>query len=412
MPWKDQSIVRSRVQFIEDHATGLLSMSELCRSYGISRTTGYKWLERFRAGQPLSDRSRTPRRCPHRTSEALERAIVAERRKHPRWGPDKIRAVLLRREPDEPWPSSTTMGAILERHGLTQPRRRRRRPGPDRPITPIEPSEPNEVWSTDFKGEFRMGDRRYCYPLTVADVHSRYIVGCTALTCTGCDPAWAAFERLFAEYGLPWAIVSDNGTPFASGGLAGLTRLSVWWIRLGVLPVTIQPGRPQQNGKHERMHRTLKAHTTRPPGADLADQQLRFDRFRQEYNHDRPHAALDQRPPAELYRPSPRPMPAKLAAPDYPGHYEVRRVRAKGAIKWAGGERFVSQALAGEWIGLEEIDEGAWSVYLDRFLIARLHGPTGQIVSARPACRWPAPLALRARSAAQRQAQECQPCSL
>ena len=412
MPWKDQSIMESRVRFVRDYAKGLLTMRELCATYGISRPTGYKWLGRAASGQSLADRSRAPHHCPHRTPAALERAIVAERLRHPDWGPDKVRTILQRREPDKPWPSSTTMGAILKRHDLVQPRRPRRRRSAGHPAAPIRAGQSNDVWSADFKGQFRMGDRQYCYPLTVADAHSRYLIGCLGLPTTAGESARAVFERLFGAYGLPRAILTDNGGPFAChDALARLSRLSVWWVRLGILPVTIAPGKPQQNGKHERMHRTLKAATTRPPGADLADQQARFDRFRREFNHDRPHAALDQRPPTQCYRRSPRPMPAKLDEPDYPGHFEVRRVRPDGTIKFAGRRRFLSTTLAGQWIGLEEVDDGVWSVYLDWLRIARYRPGDGELVGVSPASRWAAPLALRAHCAAQRDQPECQPCT-
>jgi len=383
MAWKDLSIVDARVSFVSDHSAGLLNMSELCVKYGISRPTGYKWLARARAGESLADRSRVPRRCPHRTPARLVESILAERRKHPRWGPDKIRHVLQRRHPSEPWPSATTMmGNLFKRHGLCSPRRRRRR-ADDVYRGPVEADCANAVWTCDFKGEFRLGNGQLCYPLTVADKHSRFLLGCTGLTGTSTALAQPVFERLFGEYGLPQMILSDNGTPFASSGFCGLSRLSVWWMRLGIVPMTIEPGQPQQNGSHERMHRTLKAETTRPPGEDMAEQEDRFDGFRYEFDYERPHAALSLDCPCEHYTPSPRVMPKALPEPSYPGHYELRRVRHNGEIKLKGKKWYLSLALTGQMLGLEEVDEDAWSIYLDRFLLARLDVRSGTLTAAR-----------------------------
>jgi transposase InsO family protein len=297
-------------------------------------------------------------------------ALVAERRKHPRWGPRKLLAYLSKRQPTWPWPAASTAGEILKRHGLVVPRRRRRRrEHPGRPK--FEAKAANDLWSTDFKGQFRTGDRRYCYPLTVADRCSRYLLGCEGLLTTAHAGARPVMESLFREYGLPRGILSDNGSPFSSSALRGLSRLSVWWIKLGIQPVLIEPGKPQQNGGHERMHRTLKEETTRPPAGDVAAQQQRFDAFRQEYNEERPHEALGQRTPSELYEPSPRAYPERLEEMEYPGHYEVRRVRSRGDIKWQGSLLFVSEALVGERVGLEETDDRIWSLYFGTLLLAR-----------------------------------------
>ncbi len=412
MPWKDLSTVEARVSFVSDYSSGLLTMTELCVKYGISRQTGYKWLGRSQAGQSLLDRSRAPHHCPHRTDARLIELILAMRHKRPTWGPDKIRHVLQKQHPAEPWPSATTMGNLFQRHGLNQARARRRRPAGEAYRAPVNSDQANAVWTCDFKGEFRLGDQQLCYPLTVADMHSRFLLGCTGLTGTSTSLAQPVFERLFREYGLPEMILSDNGTPFASSGFGGLSKLSVWWMRLGIAPMTIEPGRPQQNGRHERMHRTLKAATARPPGDDLADQQARFDGFREEFNHERPHAGLSLDCPCDHYEPSPRVMPTRLPEPAYPGHYELRRVRHSGEMKLKSKLWYLSTALSGQLVGLEEVDEGVWSVYLDRFLLARLDVRKEGVTAARRSSGCPTSVALRAPSAGQPDERECQPCSL
>ncbi len=372
MPWSETTVMKERVCLISDLESDLYTMAEVCERHGISRKTGYKWRERFVAEgvDGLKDRSRAPKNCPHRTEERVVEALVEARKKHPRWGPRKLLAILSRRQPEWPWPAPSTAGDILRRHGLVQSRRRRRRhqhPGRAK----VEVHSPNDLWSVDFKGEFRTGDRRYCYPLTVADRCSRYLLGCEGQLSTAQAGARALFESLFDEYGLPKAILSDNGCPFSSKALCGLSRLSVWWIRLGIQPVLIDRGHPEQNGGHERMHRTLKAETTRPPAANLGAQQPLFDGFRQEYNEVRPHEALGQRPPAEIYQPSPRPYPDRVPELEYPGHYEVRQVRPDGCIRWQSRLLFVSEVLARESLGLEEVDDGIWSLHFGPHLLAR-----------------------------------------
>ena len=372
MPWSETTVMTERVSFIADLESNLFTMTEVCKRHGISRPTGYKWAQRWVAEgvDGLKDRSRAPKRCPHRTEERVVEALLEARRKHPRWGPRKLLAILRRRQPTWLWPASSTAGDILKRHGLVQPRRHRHRPQhPGR--VQVEAQLPNDLWSADFKGEFRTGDRRYCHPLTVADRCSRYLLGCEGKLSTAHVGARPVFEQLFCEYGLPKAILSDNGCPFSSTALCGLSRLSVWWIKLGIQPVLIDPGHPEQNGGHERMHRTLKAETTRPPAANLAAQQPLFDAFRQEFNEERPHEALGQRPPAELYLPSPRRYPDRVPEVEYPGHYEVRTVRRDGCIRWQGLPLFVSEVLSRELVGLEEVDDGIWSLHFGPFLLAR-----------------------------------------
>jgi transposase InsO family protein len=372
MPWSETTVMTERVSFIADLESSLFTMTELCEQYGISRKTGYKWASRFVAEGVggLKDRSRAPKRCPHRTEDRVVEALLKLRRKHPRWGPRKLLAILRRRKPRWSLPAASTAGEILKRHGLVEPRRRRRRPQhPGR--VQVEVQSPNDLWSADFKGEFRTGDRRYCYPLTVADRWSRYLLGCEGKRSTAHEGVCPVFEQLFCDYGLPKAILSDNGCPFGARSLCGLSRLSVWWIKLGIQPLLIDPGHPEQNSHHERMHRTLKAETTRPPAANLAAQQPLFDTFRQEFNEQRPHESLDQRPPAELYEPSPRPYPDRVPEVEYPGHYEVRQVRHDGYVRWRGQPLFVSEVLGREPVGLEEVDDGIWSLYFGPLLLAR-----------------------------------------
>ncbi len=372
MPWSKTTPMTERARFIADLESKLYTMTELCERYGISRMTGYKWAKRFVADglRGLEDRSRAPKSCPHQSEAHVIEALVAARHKHPRWGPRKLLKILSKRHPEWSWPAASTAGQILKRHGLVSARRRRKPPQPGR-RPHLEVTSPNDLWTCDFKGQFRTGDRRYCYPLTIADHLSRYLLVCQGQLSTATAGARPVFERVFRENGLPKAILSDNGGPFSSPALGGLSRLSVWWIKLGIQPLRIERGKPQQNGAHERMHRTLKAETTRPPAANLAEQQISFDAFRKEFNDERPHEALDQRPPAQFYAPSPRSYPDPLAQVEYPGHFEVRKVRRNGMIKWQGSDLFLSEVLAGESVGLEEVDDGIWSLHFSGQLLAR-----------------------------------------
>ena len=373
MPWRSSSPMDQKTQFIADFLRHSLPFTELCALYQISRRTGYKWLSRYEElGAPgLEDRPRRPRSCPHQTPRELAEAIIEARRRHPTWGAGKLLALLSRREPDRPWPSRSAACTILSRHGLVRQPRRRRAPGhPGKPASQI--TAPNQVWSADFKGQFKTRDGRYCYPLTVTDNFSRFLLSCRALRSTEVAGARPVFTGLFREYGLPSRIRTDNGVPFATVSLARLSRLSAWWVRLGVLPELIEPGCPQQNGRHERMHRTLKAETARPPAHTLRAQQRSFDRFREEYNRERPHEALGMRAPASLYEPSPRPFPERLPRLEYPAHFETRYVSRNGGIRWRSGWVNVSVTCAGEYVGLEEIDDGVWSVYYGPLRLGRL----------------------------------------
>lgn len=363
MPWKETSLVEERKKFIEDWLTSHTEVSGLCRVYGISRKSGYKWIDRFKmAGLPgLEDRSHATRRHPNEVPEQIRELLIQSRKQHPSWGPKKLRAWLEPRHPNVQLPAASTIGDILQRAGLVTARSRRRRlVGQQGLVTPAQ--EANQVWSTDYKGQFRLGNGRYCYPLTVTDDFSRFVLGCDAHQRTTAQNARKSFEKLFHCYGLPDAMRSDNGTPFASVGAGRLTRLSAWWLKLGIRLERITPGRPQENGRHERMHRTLKAETTRPPSASHAGQQRRFDTWRNEYNQERPHEALEQSTPTQFYCSSGRPYPKQVPSPEYPGHYEVRRVRHDGSIRFRGLEMFLSEALSREPVGLYEVDDGLWRI--------------------------------------------------
>ncbi len=364
MPWQELLTVDLRVRFVADWATGCWSMTTLCAEYGVSRKTGYKWLDRYDVGGPagLSDRSRRPRHSPRATDEDLVNQLVALRRRRPTWGARKLLTLAKRQQPDAAWPSRSTVCDLLKARGLVRARPRRRAPGRlTVPLTP--PTRPNETWTTDFKGEFRTGDGVYCYPLTLRDGFSRYVLRCDALLSPAYGGARRSFERAFAEYGLPERIRSDNGGPFASTGFAGLSRLSVWWLRLGIQIERTAPSHPEQNGSHEQFHHVLKTETARPPAANAAAQQQRFARFCADYNGERPHEALADQVPARYYQPSARPFPARLPAVDYPAHWEVRTVSCDGAISWRHQAVFLSEALAGEHVGLEEVDDGVWTVH-------------------------------------------------
>lgn len=373
MPWTDTDPMTERHKFILTHEEGLFSMTELCQRFGISRKTGYKWLERYREGgaDALHDRSCAPKSCPHRTPEPICQIVIEARRAHPRWGPRKLLDYLKPRHPDVTFPAPSTVGDILKQAGLIEPPRPRRRtkhPG----ASPIDATAPGEVWTADFKGEFRLGSGAYCYPLTIQDAYSRYLLACQAQPSTSYAAARPVFERRFREQGLPKVIRTDNGSPFASRAPGGLSRLSLWWTKLSIGHDRIEPGCPQQNGRHERMHRTLKAETTRPPEGSFAEQQKRFDAFQDEYNQVRPHQALGGQVPALRYRRSDRPLPRRLPAPAYPGHAEVRKVSSVGTIKFKSQVIFISSVLEAEHLALEETEEGIWSLSFYDLLLVRL----------------------------------------
>lgn len=391
MAWKIVKPMEQRVRFVLEVKRKIESIARLCRGFGISRKTGYKWLNRYRTqGLPgLRERSRRPHRNPRQTAAGWVRRIRRLRRRYPHWGPKKLRALLLRRTHHRRVvPARSTIADILQRHRLVVPRLQRRgralRQGPPLRVA----RRPNQVWAVDFKGRFRTGDGRWCEPLTVSDVASRYVLVVRALADQRVEPTQRQFRKLFRQRGLPDCIRCDNGGPFASTGAGGLSRLSVWWQQLGIAVEWITPGHPEQNGVHERMHRTLKQETACPPAANRCAQQRRFDQWQRQFNRLRPHEALGQRVPAELYRRARRRYPKRLLPLRYPAPYAVRRVRSNGQIKWRGRKRFVGEALAGMEVGLKQVDRGRCEVYCGSLLLGKL--PDGEDGSIHPVLTRPA----------------------
>jgi transposase InsO family protein len=358
MPFKETCRMEERIRMLTDWDSGNWSVVELCRRYGVCRDTFYEWRARRSSGdlEWFKDRSHAPLHCPHRTEAAIAAAIVSLRLRFPQLGPRKLLAMLERDAPQARWPAPSTIGDIIKGADLVAPAKRRRRPlDQHRPFAAVAAA--NDEWGTDFKGWFRTRDQQRVDPLTISDSHSRLLIDVriTAPTIVGVQPIFVA---AFRSYGLPLSIRCDNGAPFGSTGAGGLTRLSAWWLKLGIEPRFIRPASPQENGRHERMHRTLKAHTSRPPAANPGEQQARFDAFRRHYNEERPHEALGQRPPADGYTPSPRAMPERVDDPWYDADHQVRRVRRAGEIKWRGEHIFVGEALAGELLGIAELETG------------------------------------------------------
>jgi transposase InsO family protein len=382
MPWQETNPVLERHHFAQDLESGQWSMTELCLRYGISRNTGYKWLERFKQEGPrgLLDRSRAPRCCPHQVPPDVVEMILEE---HARfgWGARKILRRLRTHDPKRAWPARSTIFDILARYGRVYHRRRRQRwkhPG----AAPLDTTAPNQTWTIDFKGQFRMRNGVYCYPLTVIDHFSRYLLCCHGLLDVAGAGVKPQLRHLFRTCGLPESIRSDNGSPFASTGIHGLNHLNVWWLQLGISHQRITPGSPQENGAHERLHKTLKARAARPPAANLNRQQRVFNTFRETYNDLRPHEALDDETPASRWAPSLRPYPERIAPPEYPGHFEVRRVSNCGTFRLHSGQKFLSQALNGEYIGLEEVQDRIWNIVYYTTLLGRFHEDTHTITGA------------------------------
>jgi putative transposase len=360
------------MRFVVEHERGLITMTELCEIYDIARETGYYWLRRYQQGglEALQDRNRQPQRHPNQTPERIEQAVLELRRAHMRWGPRKLKRVLEREAPQTPWPAASTIGAMLAREGLVIPRKKRRRTPPyTQPFASTD--APNQVWCADFKGWFRTRDGERVDPLTITDAYSRYLLRCQHVAKTNGEQAQAIFEAAFRQFGLPQAIRTDNGPPFASRALVGLSRLAVWWMKLGIVPERIAAGHPEQNGRHERMHRTLKQETASPPASNLRGQQRAFNRFVGEYNQQRPHEALGMQTPSAVYTPSPRPYPLRVPEPEYGNAMQVRRVGQRGVFYWKGEVVFLSETLIGEAIGLLPENERIYTVYFVTSPVAR-----------------------------------------
>lgn len=385
MPWKEKSPMDERLMMMSDWLGGLYTVTELSLMYEVSRKTIYKWTDRYdKYGvDGLMDRGRAPHVHPNRTDEEVLRRLVQLKREHMSWGPKKLIASLMMSDPDVRWPSVSTAEKWLKRNGLVKRRRYRRRVPPySEPF--LNCDKPNRVWSADYKGQFRTGDGHLCYPLTISDNTSRYLLSCRGLhsPCYADTRQW--FEWTFREYGLPEAIRNDNGTPFAGRGLTGLSRLSVWWIKLGIRPERIEAGKPYQNGRHERMHRTLKEDTANPPAVSLSAQQERFEEFRRLYNEDRPHEALGQRPPTTAYEPSDKRYIEKVRGPQYDEGIEVRRVKRGGEIIFKGSNYFITEVLAGEQVGLSEVNDGCHEIRFGFHPIGVIDLRMGKIVGIKP----------------------------
>ena len=365
--------MEEKLRFVFEYEQGERTMTELCERYGIARETGYVWLRRYRevgvAG--LVEKKRVAQRHPNQTPQEIEQRVLELRQAHMRWGPRKLKWVLERDQPGRMWPATSTIGELLKREGLVVGRKKRLRTQPySQPLAHAEGA--NRVWCADFKGWFRTGDGERIDPLTITDAHSRYLLRCQAVEKMDTARVQAIFEAAFREYGMPEAIRTDNGAPFASRALAGLSRLAVWWMKLGITPERIEAGHPEQNGQHERMHRTLQQEVAEPPADNRRGQQREMDRFRQEFNHVRPHEALQMRTPAAVYVASPRRFPARVPELEYPETMLVRQVGHKGQFRWKKKhEVFVSEVLWGERVGLLPVDDRWFTVYFDQFPIAR-----------------------------------------
>ena len=368
-----------RLQFVAEYLTGLYSMTELAASYGVSRRIGYYWVNRYQRDGHLDALSRRPHTSPAATPAAIIDRICDARRAHPTWGAGKLRTWLCRHDPRTAWPCRDTMHEVLRRRGLIRQRvRRRHLPRP--PLHLTTATQPNALWTADYKGEFRTGNGEWCYPFTLRDARSRYVLRCTALGTHTYAATYAEFVHAFRAYGLPARIRTDNGPPFGGPGLGRLSRLAVWWLRLGVEPERITPGRPEQNGSHEQFHAVLKRETARPPAASRPAQQRRFRTFVSEYNEQRPHAALNGACPAGYFSSSPRAYPEILPTLEYPAAWTVRRVAANGSIKWRSLQVFLSHVLGGNDVAFEPIDDGLWVIRFATLPLARFDERRGLVL--------------------------------
>ena len=372
MPWSETNRMEQRARFVLDAREKRFTMSELCYRYGISRKTGYKWIARYHGGgvPACDDRSRNPRLHPNATPPNIVKRIVSARRRNPSFGPITLRQFLTDQFPNVAWPCPSTIGEILKRNDLIKKRRRRPARTTWRPAR-TNADRPNRVWTADFKGQFRLGNGHLCYPITILDAYSRYLLMCRGVKSTAHHTARSAFEDAFREFGLPDVIRTDNGVPFcAPGSILGLSRLSVWFLKLGIALERSRPGKPQDNGAHERMHRTLKQ-SIGSPKPNAAAQQRALNRFRRVYNEQRPHHALQLRKPASHYQKSTRSYPGDLPDPIYPGHFELRRVTKIGVFTWRQHQIFLTEALRNETVGFEPVAPGLWSVFFGEVLLGR-----------------------------------------
>lgn len=379
MPWTGVTVSEQRQRFLEDYQLSYYTVTELAERFGISRKTAYKWINRFKkhGHDGFQELPRRPHSCPWQTDKSIVEELVKLRKAHPRWGPRKLLDLMERRDPERHLPAISTAAHILSREGLVKPRRRYRRAHPGCPKN--IPQGPNDIWGADYKGQFRLKNGNYCFPLTVSDLSSRYVLGCDAHPAISLEKSFTHFRHLFETYGMPNRIRTDNGVPFASNALARLSQLSVWFIKLGIYPELIEPGKPQQNGVHERMHRTLKQEATIPPGSSLRGQQRKFDRFREEFNQVRPHEAIEMKRPGEIYQASERTMPKQIETYDYPAHYLVRRVSRAGTIRVFHNQVFVSNTLHEDYVGLEEVDDGVYDLFFCFYHIGRYELQTNKI---------------------------------
>ncbi len=364
MPWRETQVMEERVRFVQELRSGDWTMTDICRRFGISRKTGYKYLARYviHGLKGLKDWSRAPHRQGRQVPEDIESEVLALKKRHRTWGAPKLRDWFLHDDPDQKWPATSTIHRILERHGLVRRRRRRRRAVPsEEPLGHAQ--APNEVWCADFKGWFRTQDGNRCDPFTVTDAYSRYSLCCRSVEKTDFSNVQRVLKRAFQEYGLPQALRTDNGAPFSARSIAGLSRFAVWLVYLDVRIERIEPGEPQQNGRHERFHLTLKQDTASPPARTLRGQQRRFNRFQEEYNEDRPHESLGGRPPGAVYASSPRSYPRLLRELEYPSDFLVRKITSPGRFKLHGASYFVSEVLLGECVGLDQRSDRHWAVH-------------------------------------------------
>jgi transposase InsO family protein len=380
MPWKASSVLDEKLRFVFEYERDELTMAELCASFGICRDTGYVWVRRYREQgiKGLVELNRAARHHPNRTAAEIEQAVLQLRQAHMRWGPRKLKRILERDQPGRHWPATSTMGEIVRRAGLVVPRKKRRRTEPyTQPLA--HANESNRVWCADFKGWFRSRDGARIDPLTISDAWSRFLLRCQAVEKTDTQRVKAIFEAAFREHGLPEAIRTDNGAPFASSAVGGLSRLSVWWIKLGIMPERIQAGHPEQNGRHERMHRTLKQEVA--PAENWRAQQRELNGFSYEYNHVRPHEALGMQTPAAVYVSSPRPYPKREPEVNYPDTMQVRMVKSHGGFRWKKQDVFLSEVLWGEPVGLQEEDDGTCTVYFAHLPLACFDPARGKLIA-------------------------------